>query len=68
MQGMPLALTRFMIPWIELSRKLSDPAFITSRCTPTQAGRRAMIRSAITSLRVRFDSTTAAIRFCGTVS
>ena len=31
MQGMPLALIRFMMPWIELSRKLSDPAFITRR-------------------------------------
>ena len=29
--GMPLALIRFMIPWTELSRKLSEPAFITSR-------------------------------------
>lgn len=29
--SMPLALIRFMMPWIEDCRKLSDPAFITSR-------------------------------------
>ena len=68
MTGMPLALIRFMMPWTELSRKLSEPAFITSRCTPTTRGCLATIWSAITSLRVRFDSTTAAIRFCGTVA
>ena len=28
---MPLALIRFMIPWIEDDRKLSEPVFMISR-------------------------------------
>lgn len=35
---MPFALMRFMTPWIEEERKLSEPAFMTRRKIPTRFG------------------------------
>ena len=64
--SMPLALMRFMMPWMLDERKLSEPAFMISRNTPTTRGRLAMISSAMKSLRVVLESTMARIRFCGT--
>ena len=29
--GIPLDFTRFMIPWMELARKLSEPLFMVGR-------------------------------------
>ncbi len=63
---MPLALIRFMIPCTEDSRKLSDPAFISSRCMPTMLGLRSMMSKAMKSLRVVLASTIAVMSVCGT--
>ena len=52
---------RFMIPWIDDWRKLSDPDFITKRWMPTTFGHFEIICSAKKSLRVRFASTIAVI-------
>ena len=64
---------RFMTPWMLEDRKLSEPAFIVRRYTPTTqsffpAKKPAFFStlSAMTSLRVRLDSTMAEIRFSGT--
>ena len=42
-----------MIPWIEEARKLSDPAFMIRRWTPTTLGWRRRMSSATKSLRVQ---------------
>ncbi|MNY75153.1 hypothetical protein D3C86_2143550 [compost metagenome] len=62
----PLALRRFMMPWMLDERKLSEPAFMIRRYTPTVLGCLRRMLSAMKSLRVVFDCTIAWIRFCGT--
>ena len=73
--GTPLAFTRFMMPRTELARKLSEPAFMVRRYTPTTGSftpeytssfTRLSASSATKSLRVRLDSTIVSIRFRGT--
>ena len=63
---MPFALMRFMTPWIEEERKLSEPAFMTRRKIPTRFGSLAMMSEAIKSLRTVLESTMAWMRVCGT--
>ncbi len=69
------AFTRFMTPWIELARKLSEFDFIARRYTPTtglslpaytRSHTVCRTSSATKSLRVRMASTMASIRYCGT--
>ena len=66
MTSIPLPLIRFITPCTDEKRKLSDPDFIASRCTPTTRGLRAMMSIAMKSLRVVLASTMARMRFCGT--
>ena len=68
MTSTPLALIRFMIPWMLELRKLSDPSFITRRYIPTTCGSRRRTSRAMKSFRVVFESTIDWISVCGTWS